>query len=205
MDPQLTKQLNKRRLVFENSLDALINNENNRVKKVETISTLSTNIVSTNSVKDNFLEKIKKFESFSNSQTKTTQPIVVDKFRCPWRYQFVNKFNKINSNSVAAKTTLRENKLEFQAPKELLEDTKQKQDDFYDKIKQFESSLVVENMVPRENTSNNVKGPLRTSKVLANALRIKSCGKSDYNNWKIDEKWMFFADYSADTNNKKDN
>lgn len=204
MDPQLTKQLYKRRLVFENSLDALINNENNIVKKVETISTLSTNNVSTNSVKNNFLEKIKKFESFSNSQTKITQPVVVDKFRCPWRYQFVNKFNKLNSNSVAAKTTLRENQFEFQAPKELSDDTKQKQDDFYDKIKQFESSLVTENMVPRENAGNNVKGPLKV-KVLANALKIKSCGKSDYNNWKIDEKWTFSADYPADTNNKKDN
>lgn len=205
MDPQLIKQLNKRRLVFENSLDVLIHNENNIIKKVETISMGSTNIVSTNRVKNNFLEKIKKFESFSNSQTKITQPIVADKFQCPWRYQFVNKFNKLNSNSVAAKTTLRENQLEFQASKEPLDDTKQKQNDFYDKIKQFESPLVTKNMVPEENTSNNVKGPLRTSNVLANALRIKSCGKSDYNNWKIDEKWTFFADYPADTNKKKKN
>lgn len=198
MDPQLTKQLNKRRLILENSLEAQINNENNIVKEVETISTLSADIVSKNSIKNNFLEKIKKFESFGDSQKKITQPIAVDKF--PWRYQFVNKFNKLNSNSTASKTTLKENKLEFQTPKELLDDySKQKKDDFYDKIKQFEPSLVLENMVPRENTSNNVKGSLKASKVLVNALRIKSCRKSDYNNWKIDEKWMFFADYPADT------
>lgn len=69
MDPQLSKQLNRRRLILKNSLENSIKDEGT-IKKNESCSIFVTDeiVSSANNTKNNFLEKIKVFESFSDHQ-----------------------------------------------------------------------------------------------------------------------------------------
>jgi len=190
MDPQLTKQLNRRRLILENSLDTTIKDDKT-VKNTELSSTVINDTIALNNEKNNFLEKIKKFESFSDNQIKVTQQNIVDKFRI--NNELVNKINKLNLDSGLKKTVIK-NKVEFDSSSNLINDNKQKQDGFHEKIKQFESSIELENTILKEYTSI-VKDHSQTSNKSNKTLKSKFCSKSDYNNWKLDKNWTFFKNY----------
>lgn len=199
MDPQLTKQLNRRRLILENSLETSITNEK-EVNNFVPSTTLITDVRQPNFIKNNFLEKIKKFESFSDSQIKITQQNISDRSRN--NTELINKINKLNLEP-ALKKTCTTNKFEFADNSGLCNDNKQKQDKIHEKIKQFESSpKVSENITLKENTNNLVKKHSQTSNELAKTLKSKSSSKSDYNNWEFDKKWVFSTDF-PDLNNKK--
>lgn len=199
MDPQLTKQLNRRRLLLENSLDTLTEYEN-KVKKIETTSKLTTDIVPSDYIKNNFLEKIKKFESFGDNQTKVTQQNNVDKVRS--NTELVSKSNNFNSDVILKKTPVT-SKLELNTTKDSFVNEKRNQKNRPEKIKQVVSLYVLENKIVKENT-NNLHSDERpqTSSDSTKTLKIKSCSKSDYNNWKLDKKWVFFTEYPSLINNK---
>lgn len=192
MDPQLTKQLIRRRLILENSLENSINYEN-KINNIEVSSILVTDNVPSNNIKHNFLEKIKKFESFSDNPIKKTHQNIVDKPRN--NTEIVNKFNNLNKDIVSKRIQIT-NKLEFDNPEGLYNDNKNK-DNLNEKIKQFETSFVLENKILKLNTSY-FKENLQTSNELnlTKTLKKKRCGKSDYNNWEVDKNWIFFTDYS---------
>lgn len=194
MDPQLTKQLIRRRLILENSFQKTTIKDDNKIKNIETSSVITTDTTSQSNIKNNFLEKIKKFESFSDNQIKITHQNV-DKPRN--NTEIVNKFNKLNKDPTLNKKLIT-NKLELDSSKGLFNNTidvKQKQDIFQEKIKQFESSFVLENTISNENT-NNVKGHLKSSNESTKTLKTKLFSKSDYNNWELDKNWVFYTDYS---------
>lgn len=193
MDPQLTKQLTRRRLILEKSLVSSVKDEN-KTKSVETSSTLATDAQS-NNIKNNFLEKIKKFESFGDNQVSITHQNIIDKPRVNITEITVNKFNKLNNNSTALKKNQVNSNLEFDCSfKDLCIDNKQKQDNFHEKIKQFESSLVFENNILKANKNNSKERTQKSN--ISNKTSGKKCSsKSDYNNWELDESWVFCTDY----------
>lgn len=195
MDPELTKQLNRRRLILESSLKTSIKNEN-KVKYIESYTSLNTDVIQPKIIKNNFLEKIKKFESFSDTQIKITQQNIVDKSRN--NIEILNKFNKLNLDIVLEKT----NKIELDTLKGLCKDNVQKQDNIYKKIKQFETSFILENKILKENTSNFFKKQSQTRNEISKKFKIKSSSKSDYNNWKLDETWVFSKNF-PNLNNKE--
>jgi len=189
MDPQLTKQLIRRRLILENSLETSINYEN-KINNIDISSILVTDNLPPNNIKHNFLEKIKKFESFSDNPIKKTHQNIVDKPRS--NADIVNKFNNLNKDIVSKRIQIT-NKLELDNP-EYLYNNKNK-DNLNEKIKQFETSFVLENKILKLNTSS-FKEHLQTSNELTKTLKKKRCSKSDYNNWEIDKNWVYFTDYS---------
>lgn len=195
MDPQLTKQLIRRRLIVEKSLATPLKNEN-KTKSIEVSSVLATDDALSNNIKNNFLEKIKKFESFSDNQVNITHTNIIDKPRVNITEIAVNKFNKLNKDSVALRKNLVKSKLELDGSfKELYNNDNQKQDDFHEKIKQFESSFTVENNILKVK-KNNSKERTQKSNESNKTSSAKCSSKSDYNNWELDESWVFFADYS---------
>lgn len=198
MDPQLTKQLIRRRLILENSLENTKSYEN-KINNIEVSSILVTdNILSPNNIKHNFLEKIKKFESFSDNQIKRTHQNIVDKSRN--NTEIVNKCNHLKKDAVSKKIQIT-NKLEFDNLAESLHNNNTKKDNWNEKIKQFEAALVQDNTIIKLNTKN-IKDHLQTSIELTKTSKKKKCGKSDYNNWEIDKNWVFYTDYST-INNKE--
>jgi len=199
MDPQLTKQLNKRRLLLENSLDISTKNEN-KIKKIEKTSKFTTDIVSPDYIKNDFLEKIKKFESFGDNQTKVTQQNNVDKVRS--NTNLIRKYKNFNLDAALEKIPVT-SKLELDTTKDSFVNEKKNQNNGLEKIKQVESSSLLRNKIVKENT-NNLHSDKR-SQILGDfkkTLKKKSCNKSDYNNWKLDKKWVFFTEYPSLTNNK---
>lgn len=191
MDPQLTKQLIRRRMILENALETSIKEENTKIN-IEVSSLSAKDIIQCDDVKNNFLEKIKKFESFSDNQIKTTHQTGVDKPRN--NIDISNKLNKSNKDIVLKKTIIR-NKLELEFSEGFFSDHKQ-QDNFHEKIKQFESSFKIENKILNEN-SFYVKEYPQLSNDSKKSFKMKcSSSKSDYNNWKLDKNWVFYRDYS---------
>jgi len=191
MDPQLTKQLIRRRLILENSLDSSINYEN-KINNIDASSILITDNIPSNNIKHNFLEKIKKFESFSDNPIKRTHPNIVDKPRS--NTEIVKKFNNLNKDIVSKRIQIT-NKLEFDNPEGLYNNNTTNKDNLNEKIKQFETSIAPENKILKLNTSY-IKEHLQTSNELTKTLKKKRCSKSDYNNWEIDKNWVYFTDYS---------
>lgn len=206
MDPQLTKQLNKRRLILENSLDDSIKNENT-VEKIDTTSKLITDVTPPNyNIKHNFREKIKKFESFGDNQVnKSTQRNTVDKSRS--NAELVNKFKIFNSDAVSKKTLVT-SKLELNTTKDTsADDNKRSRDNGNEKIKPVEPFPVLENnqITVKDCRTSNLRGderPQTSSERCTKTLKTKSCSKSDYNNWELDKKWMFFTEYPSLMNSK---
>lgn len=196
MDPQLTKQLIRRRLILENSLEDSINYEN-KINNIEVSSILLTDNIPSNNIKHNFLEKIKKFESFGDNQIKKTHQSIVDKSRN--NTEIVNKFNNLNKDIVSKRIQITK-KLEFDNTEDLYNNNNKK-DNLNEKIKQFETSFLKNNKILKLNTKN-VKEHLQTSNELTKTLKKKRCSKSDYNNWEIDKNWVYYTDYSS-VNNKK--
>lgn len=200
MDPQLTKQLIRRRLILEKSLDISVKNEN-KTKSVEVTTISATDDVLSNNIKNNFLEKIKKFESLGDNQVNITYQNIIDKPRANITEIAVNKLNK---DSVALKKNLVNSKLEVDCSfKDLCIDNKQKQDEFHEKIKQFESSIVFENDILKIK-KNNSKERTKKSNVSNKTSSSKCSSKSDYNNWELDESWVFCTEYlnSVDKKNQ---
>lgn len=197
MDPQLTKKLIQRRLILDNSLEnSIIDEKENKTKNTEQFSGLFTdNIISPDhNVKNNFLEKIKKFESFSDNQVKITQQVVEEK---PQNIsECVYKPNKQNTNQLLLKKThIITKKLELDDSKNICNNKKQNHDTFNIKIKQFGSSLEQENKISKEN-AHNVKEHAQCKNKPPNTPIINISSKSDFNNWKIDSNWVFYTDYS---------
>lgn len=194
MDPQLTKELNRRRLILENFLKTTKTKDEYRIKNIEIPSISITDIKpSNNNKKSNFLEKIRKFESLNDNQTKTTYQNIINKSRN--NTEIINKFNKVDKDSVLLKKTLNTNKPENS--KDLFIYSKQNQDNFYDKIKQFESFFITENKNLKGNTvSNVIKEYPQLSNESTKILKTKYCNKSDYNNWELDKNWVFYKNYS---------
>jgi hypothetical protein len=197
MDPQLTKKLIRRRLILDNLLESsIINEKENKIKNTEKSSVLLVdNIISSNhTVKNNFLEKIKKFESFSENQVKITQQVVVE---IPQNnFISVYKPNKQNTDSLLLKKTHNiTKKLELDGPKNLYNYNKQNQNLLKTKKKKFESSLEQENNISKEN-SYNVKEHAQCKNKPPNTPITNISSKSDFNNWKIDSNWVFYTDYS---------
>lgn len=193
MDPQLTKQLTRRRLILEKSLISSVKDEN-KTKSIEASSTLAIDALS-NNIKNNFLEKIKKFESFGDNQVNITHQNITDKPRVNITEITVNKFNKLNKNSEALKKNHVNSKLELNCSfKDLCIDNKQKQDNFHEKIKQFESSFVFENNILKTK-KNHSKERTQKSNVSNKISSTKCSSKSDYNNWELDESWVFCTEY----------
>lgn len=194
MDPQLTKQLTRRRLILEKSLVSSVKDEN-KTKRIEVPSNLSTDDVLSNNIKNNFLEKIKKFESFGDNQLNITYQHTIDKSRVNITEITVNKFNKFNKDSVASTKNLVNTKQEFDCSfKDLCIDNKQKQDNFHEKIKQFESSFEFDNNILKVK-KNNSKEHTQKSNLSNKTSSTKCSSKSDYNNWELDESWVFCTDY----------
>lgn len=194
MDPQLTKQLIRRRLILENSLENSTNYEN-KINSIEVSTILVTDNIPSNIIKHNFLEKIKIFESFSdNTIKKTHQNIVNNKPRS--NTEIVNKFNNLNKDIVSNRIPIT-NKLELDIPESLYYNINKNKDNLNEKIKQFETSLIVlpENKILKLNTSY-FKEHVQSSNEFTKSLKKKRCSKSDYNNWEIDKDWEFFTDYS---------
>lgn len=193
MDPQLTRQLIRRRLILENSSETKIKNEK-KFKKIEILD-----IRPSNSIKNNFLEKIQKFESFNDNRVKIYQNIDVTEFRN--NTELINKFNKLNRDP-SLKLIPTTNKVNIENSKKvILNANKQKQDNFYDKIKQFESSSFVhDNKIARGNTIN-IDENRQSSNELCKKLITKS-SKSDYNNWELDKNWVYYNDYMSVNNDK---
>lgn len=190
MDPQLTKQLIRRRLILENSLENSINYEN-KINSIEVSSILVADNIPSN-IKHNFLEKIKIFESFSDNIIKKTHQNIVNKPRS--NTEIVNKFNNLNKDIVSKRIPIT-NKLELDIPESLYNNNKNK-DNLNEKIKQFETSFVLpENKILKLNTSY-FKEHVQSSNEFTKSLKKKRCSKSDYNNWEIDKDWVFFTDYS---------
>ncbi|XP_025205926.1 uncharacterized protein LOC112602184 [Melanaphis sacchari] len=183
MDPQLTKQLIRRRLILENSLENSINYEN-KINNIEISPILLTNSVPSSNIKHNFLEKIKKFESFGDNQTKRTHQKIVEKFRN--NTEIVNKFNNLNKETASKRIQIT-NKLEFDSI-ESFYNNNNKKDNLNEKIKQFEISSLPKNKALKLST-RSVKEHLQTSNELIKSSKKKICSKSDYNNWKIDKNW----------------
>lgn len=200
MDPQLTKKLNRRRLILENSLKTTKTKDENRINNIETPSILITDFKpSNNSKKSNFLEKIRKFESLNDNQTKITHQNIIDKSRN--NTEIISKFNKVDKDTVVLKNTLITNKLKNS--NNLFIYNKQNQDNFHDKIKQFESFFITENKNLKGNTvSNVIKEYPQVSNESTKLLKTKYCSKSDYNNWELDKNWVFYKNYS-NLNNKQ--
>lgn len=197
MDPQLTEHLIRRRLILENHLESVkdetnINNNNN----LKVSSTL--NIVPPNDKKNNFLEKIKKFESFSDNQNIKPTQNNVDRHQN--EIAIVNKLNQIKEPIL--KKPLIINKLQFDNSNDLLNDQKQKQNNFHETIKQFELSFIPENKILKVNVINEKKHQ-QTKNELTKELK-KFCSKSDYNNWELDKTWVFHKDgrYLNNTKNQ---
>jgi len=191
MDPQLTKQLIRRRLILENSLENSINYEN-KINNIEVSSILVTDNISSNNINHNFLEKIKIFESFNDNPIKKTHQNIVIKPRS--NTEIVNKFNNLNKDIVSKRIQIK-NKLELDIPEILYNNNKNK-DNLNEKIKQFETSFVLpENKILKLNTSY-FKEHVQSSNEFTKSLKKKRCSKSDYNNWEIDKDWVFFKDYS---------
>lgn len=196
MDPQLTKQLIRRRLILENSLEVSLKDED-KIKKTESSLILETDIIPPNSTKHNFLEKIKKFESFNDNQIKKVHKSIVTDPRN--NFEIINKFSQLHKDPVLKKT-LTTNKLD--SPVGFLKNNKQKQGDFHEKVKQFESLFLPEkNKVLRGGNTINVTESTQASNQLRNILTSKS-SKSDYNNWKVDKNWVFYDDYIKISNKK---
>lgn len=191
MDPQLTKQLIRRRLILENSLENSIN-YGNKINNIEVSSILFTNNIPSNNIKHNFLEKIKKFESFGDNQIKRTHQNIVDKSRN--NTEIVNKFNNLKKDTVSKKIQIT-NKFEFDNTEDLYYNNNKK-DNLNDKIKQFETSFLPKNKILKLNT-RIVKEHLQTSNELTKTLKKNRCSKSDYNNWEIDKNWVFYTNYSS--------
>jgi len=192
MDPQLTKQLIRRRLILENSLENSINYEN-KINNIDLSSILITDNIPPNNIKHNFLEKIKKFESFSDNPIKRTHPNIVDKPRS--NTEIFNKFNNLNKDIVSKRIQIT-NKLELDNPEGLYNNNNNtNKDNLNEKIKQFETSFAPENKIIKLNTSS-FKEHLQTSNELTKTLKKKRCSKSDYNNWEVDKNWVYFTDYS---------
>jgi len=196
MDPQLTKQLIRRRLILENSLENSINYEN-KINNIDVSSV--TNNIPPNNIKHNFLEKIKKFESFSDNPIKRTHPNIVDKSRC--NTEIVNKFYYLNKD-ILSKRIQTTNKLELDNPEGFYNNNNTNKDNLNEKIKQFETAFTPENKILKLNTSY-FKEHLQTSNELTKTLKKKRCSKSDYNNWKIDKNWVYFTDYPKANIEKK--
>lgn len=194
MDPQLTKQLIRRRLILENSLEDSINYENKK-SNIEVSSILLTDNITSNNIKHNFLEKIKKFESFGDNQIKKTHQHIVDKSRN--NTEIFNKFNNLNKDIVSKRIQIT-NKFEFDNT-EGLYNNNNKKDNLNEKIKQFETSFLQNNKILKLNTKN-VKEHLHTSNEVTTTLKKKRCSKSDYNNWELDKNWVFYTDYSSVNN-----
>jgi len=197
MDPQLTKQLNRRRLILESSLKTSIKDEN-KIKKIEVSSSIFVkDIKPSNNTKNNFLEKLKKFESFSDPKIKVTHQNIVNRLKN--NTEIVKKSDKLNIDPVLKKSQII-NKLEFERSKSVFINSKQNQGSLHEKIKQFESnnSLVLDNKTLKENTYNVHP---QTSNESSKTLKTRICSKSDYNNWELDKTWTFYRDYSANSNN----
>lgn len=196
MDPQLTKQLIRRRLILENSLVTSTGNENeNKTKNIE-VSTDSI-IPSNQTIKNNFLEKIRKFESFSDNQVKITQQIAVEKPQI--NFESVNKpYNKQYTDPALLKIKhdIIRKKLELDGIQNVCNNKKQNQNVINAKLKQFDSTSVQENKISKE------KKRIQTTNEPPNTSNIKLSSKSDFNNWKIDKNWVFYTDYSHCNNTK---
>lgn len=191
MDPQLTKQLIRRRMILENALESLIKEE--LTTNIEVSLPLVKDIIPSNDIKNNFLEKIKKFESFSENQINFTHQIGVDK-HCN-NFDNSIKFNKSNIDKILKKTPQIKNKLEVEFTESLFTNNKQ-QDNFHKKIKQYESSFKKENTILNKNTLYDKEYPHKLNNS-QKTFKIKcSSSKSDYNNWKVDKNWVFYRDYS---------
>jgi len=198
MDSQLIKQLNRRRLILENSLETSIKDEN-KFKKIDESSLFVTDIISLNNTKTNFLEKIKKFESFNNHQVKVTHQNIADRLNN--NTKILNKSNKLNIDPVLKKNLII-NKLEFEPSKRDFIVSKQNQGNLREKIKWFEShdSFVLNNKMLKGNTDNIHP---QTSKESIKPLKTKVYTKSDYNNWKLDNNWTFYKDSPTNGYNTK--
>ncbi|KAL4144068.1 hypothetical protein QTP88_006300 [Uroleucon formosanum] len=186
MDPQLNKQLIRRRLILENSI-----NYENKINNVDVSSILVTDNIPSNKIKDNFLEKIKKFESFSDNPIKKTYPNIANKPRN--NIEIINKFNNLNKAIVSKRIQI-VNKLELDNPKGLYNNNNTNKDNLNEKIKQIETPFAPENKILKLNTSP-FKEYLQTSNELTKTLKKKKCSKSDYNNWEVDKNWLYFTDY----------
>jgi len=191
MDPQLTKQLIRRRLILENSLESTINYEN-KINSIDVSSILVTDNIPSNNIKHNFLEKIKIFESFNDNLINKTHQNIVNKPRS--NTEIVNKFNNFNKEIVSKRIQIT-NKLELDIPEGLYNNNKNK-DNLNEKTKQYGTSFVLpENKILKLNTSS-LKEYVQSSNEFNKSLRKKRCSKSDYNNWEVDKDWVFFTEYS---------
>lgn len=200
MDPQLIKELTRRRLILENSLKTTKTKDENRTKNIEMPSILNTDFKpSNNNKKSTLLERIRKFESLNNNQTKITQQNIIGKSRN--NTEITNKFNKVDKDTVLLNNTLITNKL--QNSNGIFIYSKQNQDNFHNKIKQFESFFITENKNLKGNTVSNVITEYpQVLNESTKTLKTKYCSKSDYNNWELDKNWVFYKNYS-NLNNKQ--
>lgn len=150
-------------------------------------------VPSSNNINTNFLEKIKKFESFGDSQTKiTSYQNSVDR---PHKSNEVsNKFNK----DPILKKTLITNKFDrstFDSPESFFADNKQKPENLYENLTHFKPLYTSEQFTLKEKAhdANNVRP--KTCNKWIKALKTKfSNNKSDYNNWVLDKSWVFSED-----------
>lgn len=193
MDPQLTEYLIRRRLIIENysessGIDEKNKNNHNNIFEVSAGSVKG--IKSSSSIKNNFLEKVKKFESFSDTQNiKLTHQNIVDKLQND--IAITNKSNHIKEPLL--KKPIITNNLQFDKSNDLFNDKKQKQDNFHEKIKQFELSFIPANKIQKVNKTNE-KNHQQTSNELTKQLKTNFSSKSDYNNWELDKSWVFYKD-----------
>ncbi|VVC28915.1 Hypothetical protein CINCED_3A020279 [Cinara cedri] len=200
MDPKLTEHLIRRRLILENYSESSEREEKNlnNNSNFEISSAPVKGIIPSIDIKNNFLEKLKKFESFSDNQnTKVTHQNIVEKHQN--EIAIINKFNQIKEPIL--KKPIITNNLQFDNSNDSINDRKQKQDNFHEKIKQFELSFVPQNKIQKFNKTNEKKHQ-QTKNTLAKQLKTKFSSKSDYNNWELDKTWVFHKD-DTNLNNTK--
>lgn len=209
MDPQLTEHLIRRRLILENHSQSSVKNEKNRNNNnnFEVSSTsVEQGVIPSSDIKNNFLEKIKRFESFNDNRNIKTahQNIVIYQDKLQNEITIANKLNQIKEPILKKSPILNANKLQFDNnSNDLLNDQNQKKINFHEKIKQFELSFVLENKNLRVvNTTNEKKHQQQTTTELTKQLKTKFSSKSDYNNWELDKTWVFYKD-GTNLNNTK--
>jgi len=172
--------------------------DENKIKKIDVSSSIFvTNIKQSNNTKNNFLEKLKKFESFSDPEIHVTHQHIVKKLKN--NTEILNKSDKLNIDLVVKRSQIT-NKLEFERSKSVFINSKQNQGSLHEKIKQFESNnpLILDDKTLKENTHN---AHPQTSNESSKTLKTRIRSKSDYNNWELDKTWTFYRDYSANSNN----
>lgn len=210
MDPQLTEHLIRRRLILENHSESsvkdekYINNSNNNFEVSPT--SVKPGIIPSSDLKNNFLEKIKRFESFNDNRNIKTahQNIVIYQDKFQNEIAVANKLNKIKEPISKISPLFVTNKLQFDNnSNDLFNDRNKKKINFHEKIKQFELSFVPENTNLRVvNTTNEKKHQQQTTTELTKQLKTKFSSKSDYNNWELDKTWVYYKD-GTNLNNTK--